>query len=86
MSSVELFNVRLNGVDVAIGISRAAAQVYLDQRRVTGGFCQVYLTSRPLEGRHCPYHYPVLLRRLRSGLSIKKRAEIMAQGTVTEEQ
>ena len=87
------FNIRLNGTDVAVGVTRAEANAYLEQRRalppMQRGFVQVYLTARPLEGRLGPPRYRHLPKRLSLHVSDKVRTELIAKlladGTMTEQ-
>jgi hypothetical protein len=72
-----LFNVRIDGTDVAKEITRSAAQLLMDNR-VRPSFVQVYLSDRPLEGRKT-WHAQPLQRKESLKCSDAKRVKIMAR-------
>jgi len=71
-----LFNVRVNGVDVATGILRDDCEAYLGKKL---GFVQVYLTERPLEDRRHWYRQQHLPRVASLRCSDAERAKILAR-------
>lgn len=72
-----LFNVRHNGVDVAIGVSRKAADDILYKPGRERGSWQVYLTDRPLEERKPAWRSQPIPRMPSLRVSAAERAKLL---------
>lgn len=70
-----LFNVRVNGVDVAHNLTRTDAEHYLGKGL---GFVQIYLSHKPLEGRRAAWSKASLPRVPSLYTSEKSRAKALA--------
>lgn len=84
----KLFNVQIDGSIVAAGITREAAQAYLNARTPKQSVF-VYLQDRPLIGRKKQRLTPPIPRlpsmRVSEAERDKLRAALLADGTMTEE-